>query len=170
MHLRHPKVTAPWWIPIVFCCGVMATACGIGNAMSDLPTEGSGTEMHAYGSLEFVSKEDGILAVITIEFAETPKQRARGLMDRHQLDAMHGMLFIFDSPAPRGFWMKNTYIPLDIIFVDANRRVVKIAENTTPLSKAIIPSKRAAKYVVEVNAGFSRKHNITEGVRVRWRR
>jgi uncharacterized membrane protein (UPF0127 family) len=77
-----------------------------------------------------------------------------------------GMLFIFPQEEVRSFWMKNTYIPLDIIFVDASREIVTIQSNTQPLSTEPVPSYKPAKYVIEVNAGFTSKHNIKEGDRV----
>jgi len=80
------------------------------------------------------------------------------------------MLFIFNSVEPRAFWMKNTYISLDIIFVDKDRRVVNIAENTTPLSRDIHRSMEPARYVVEVNGGVSRRFNIEKGSYIRWDR
>lgn len=73
------------------------------------------------------------------------------------------MLFIFEDERPRNFWMKNTLIPLDIIFIDSNHQVVKVIENTEPYSTSPRLSEKPAKYVVEVNAGKAREWGIKEG-------
>jgi uncharacterized membrane protein (UPF0127 family) len=74
-----------------------------------------------------------------------------------------GMLFIFDAEERQSFWMKNTHIPLDIIFVNNEKTIVHIAENCEPYSLKPIPSFEYAKYVVEVNGGYARKHGIKVG-------
>lgn len=100
---------------------------------------------------------------IDIEIAENHEEQQKGLMYRAYLPDSVGMLFIFDSEAPRNFWMKNTIIPLDIIYLDSNKKIISIAENTTPYSEKGVPSLGNAKYVVEVNAGFSKRNNIQTG-------
>jgi uncharacterized membrane protein (UPF0127 family) len=102
---------------------------------------------------------------VRIEWAITPSQLSRGLMWRDQLDADAGMLFVFGDNRPRSFWMKNTPISLDIVFIDPAGIVVAIAENTEPYSLASIPSGRPAKFVLEVNAGFTRRNGIVVGTR-----
>ena len=76
------------------------------------------------------------------------------------------MLFIFPQEIPLNFWMKNTPLPLDIIYINTDFSIVHIAENTMPYSTAQIPSKHPAKYVLEVNAGFCRQRGIVAGDRV----
>lgn len=90
---------------------------------------------------------------IQVELAQTPEEWARGLMFREKLADQEGMLFIGDREEPRSFWMKNTLIPLDILYLDAERRVVRIAERTVPLSEDPIPSVSPAKYVLEIAGG-----------------
>src|SRR5215217_5907171 len=97
---------------------------------------------------------------IDVEIAENQAERSKGLMYRPYIPDSVGMLFIFDEAAPQGFWMKNTSIPLDIIYVDENKKIVSIAKNTKPYSEESIPSLGNAQYVVEVNAGFSERNNI----------
>ncbi len=87
-------------------------------------------------------------------------------MYRNELPAFSGMLFIFPQEGPRSFWMKNTPLPLDIIYINADFTIVHIAENTTPYSTAPIPSKHPAKYVLEVNGGFCQHHGIVARDRV----
>jgi uncharacterized membrane protein (UPF0127 family) len=116
------------------------------------------------GELSFFRQVTGEkIAQIDIEIADTPAERTQGLMDRRYLPPNAGMLFIFDSPGPLSFWMKNTYIPLDIIFISEAKTIVSIAKNTTPLSEALIPSGEDAMYVVEVNAGFCDRYGIAAG-------
>jgi uncharacterized protein len=108
-------------------------------------------------------KKDQKIRKIDVEIAENEAERAKGLMYRSYIPDSVGMLFIFDRPEPQGFWMKNTSIPLDIIYVDENKKIVSIAKNTKPYSEESIPSLGNAQYVVEVNAGFTDRHNIQSG-------
>jgi hypothetical protein len=121
------------------------------------------------GDLQFL-RQDGSTAVsITVEVADTPEARIKGLMERWSLPELHGMLFIFDYPEIQGFWMHNTPLSLDMIFVDESRRILNIAESTTPMSKQTYSSRGPAKYVVEVKAGFSKRHGIEEGMKIQWK-
>jgi len=122
------------------------------------------------GDLDFLSPEEEVLASITIELAETPRDWAKGLMYRKEMPLSHGMLFVFELPEPKRFWMRNTYIPLDIIFLDEDDTIVGISENAAPLSDTNYRSPGPVKYVLEVNGGFSRQHRIKRGVRIRWKR
>ena len=81
-----------------------------------------------------------------------------------------GMLFVFNEEQPRSFWMSNTPVALDILFVDADSQVVTIAKYTTPLSSERYESGAPVQFVVEVPAGFADSHGILEGDRTRWRR
>ncbi|RMG83169.1 MAG: DUF192 domain-containing protein [Bacteroidetes bacterium] len=117
------------------------------------------------GELSFKSAETGEeLAKIDIEIADDESQQMMGLMYRKSMDENKGMLFLFDKNDPTtGFWMKNTYISLDIIFADENKKIITIYENTEPLSERSLPPAKPAVYVVEVVAGFVKKHGIKEG-------
>ena len=103
---------------------------------------------------------------VRVELALTSDQRARGLMWRDHLDEDAGMLFVFPEARDLAFWMKNTPLPLDIIFIDAEGRVVSIAENTTPYSEKSLPSAAPAQYVLEVNGGFAKKRGVAPGTRI----
>ncbi|RMD85696.1 MAG: DUF192 domain-containing protein [Candidatus Dadabacteria bacterium] len=103
---------------------------------------------------------------VRVEVAATPAARARGLMWRKSLPEGSGMLFAFPDAAPRSFWMKNTPISLDIVFIGPDRRVVRIAEHTEPFSTTPIPSRQPATWVLELPAGFCRKHGIVAGTEV----
>ncbi len=112
-----------------------------------------------------VHAEHGPVAV-RVELATTPAQQARGLMWRDELEADAGMLFVFERAEPRVFWMKNTPVSLDIIYIGDDKLVVAVASETTPFSTRPIPSGAAARYVLEVPAGFARRHGVKPGVRV----
>jgi hypothetical protein len=103
---------------------------------------------------------------VSVELATTPQEQARGLMWRERLEPDHGMLFVFEEEEPLSFWMKNTPLPLDIIYIDRDGVVVSIARDTIPFSTATIPSHAPAKYVLEVVAGFARRHGVELGTKV----
>lgn len=101
---------------------------------------------------------------LDIEVATTPEQRSTGLMNRNYLPPTSGMLFVFGSEQPLSFWMQNTYISLDIIFMDSNSRVVSIHKNTVPLQeKPTYNSSEPAQYVLETNAGWSDQVGLEVG-------
>jgi uncharacterized membrane protein (UPF0127 family) len=106
---------------------------------------------------------------LRIERAEALAQQAKGLMYRESLDENSGMLFIFTSEAKRTFWMKNTLIPLDLIFINGDKKIVEIKENFEPCREDNCPSYASvakAQYVLEVNAGFVQKNQIQIGEEV----
>ena len=100
---------------------------------------------------------------IDVEIARSIYEHSKGLMDRTSLPHNQGMLFIFEDMGPRSFWMRNTRIPLDIIYVDDRQRVVSIRKNAVPMSDESLPSEGPARYVVEVNAGFTDLYRIAPG-------
>jgi len=114
--------------------------------------------------LEIASK--GGVHVFAVEMALTPEQQAKGLMYRRSLPEGQGMLFDFQREQPTSFWMKNTYIPLDMIFIRGDGRILRIAENTVPLSEALVPSGGPVRAVLEVSGGTARKLGIAPGDRV----
>lgn len=122
------------------------------------------------GELTFRSAEGKYKLMIDIEIAETPAERERGMMYRNQMSDTQGMFFIFDGNEPRSFWMKNTHLPLDIMFVDEGGEIVTIHKNTVPYDESSLESTAPAKFVVEVVAGFSDKNGIVSGDKIVWRR
>jgi len=95
-----------------------------------------------------------------VEIALTPEQQARGLMFRKYLHPKQGMLFLYKRPQMAKFWMKNTFIPLDLIFIDAKNKVSQIHENAEPRSKKFIYSQRPIKAVLELFAGTVAHYQI----------
>ena len=102
----------------------------------------------------------------TIEIARTPDQQRQGLMWRQKLAPDAGMLFIYDIEMPVSMWMSNTLIPLDMLFIAGDGRIVHIAERTVPRSEEIISPGRAVQYVLELNGGTSSRLGIKPGDKV----
>lgn len=122
------------------------------------------------GELVFTNSNGDTISKIEIEIADDSMQREVGLMMRRRMSMDQGMLFLFDQETFQSFWMKNTIIPLDIIYVNSNREIVTIYKNTKPYSEESLPSSKPAQYVVEVNAGYADQFGIKEGDKVIWRR
>ncbi len=122
------------------------------------------------GVLRFLDRRDNLLSSIDIEIADNEASRTQGLMYRDSMAEQQGMLFVFQDEEERAFWMKNTILPLDIIYVNAKNQIVTIQKNTVPYSEDSIPSNGPAKYVVEVNAGFCERHRVAAGDHIEWSR
>jgi uncharacterized membrane protein (UPF0127 family) len=120
------------------------------------------------GSVTFLTSDKDEITTIEVAIAETPEQRSLGLMDVRNMPANKGMLFIFEHEEPLSFWMANTPLPLDLIFVNRSMQIVRIHHNAQPYSERQFPSGEPAIYVVEVNAGFCLDHDITEGQFIRY--
>lgn len=99
---------------------------------------------------------------LTVEVAATPESRATGLMNRFSLQTDHGMLFVFEAPQPLAFWMKNTYVPLSIAFVDRNGRIVNI-EDMRPQDESTHWSRAPALYAIEMRQGWFAARGIAAG-------
>ena len=106
---------------------------------------------------------DGDATMFTVEIADTDESRERGLMFRQRLPEDRGMLFDFGDPRPVAMWMKNTYIPLDMLFIRADGTIAYIAENTVPKSLDTIGITEPVKAVLELAAGTTKKKDIHSG-------
>ena len=115
------------------------------------------------GSLTLFTKDSLTIIHLDIEIADTEYERETGMMYRPTMKPYRGMLFIFEDEAPRSFYMKNTEIPLDIIFLDAQQKVVNIQKNAKPFNQGSLPSEGPAKYVLEVNGGLADSWNLSKG-------
>lgn len=134
------------------------------NTADTTEAEAIEIKFNKQGTLSFISSESrDALSTIDIEVANTDQLRARGLMYRKSIPQDAGMLFVFNHEEMQGFWMKNTYIALDMLFVNAERQIVTIHMNTTPMKEWNYASTAPALYVVEVNAGYCLQNNIKEG-------
>ncbi len=139
---------------------VAASFIAVGASLAVwLPAQAAGT-----ATIEIVSIT-GVHA-FAVELAITEQEHERGLMFRKALPEGTGMLFDFKHDQPVSFWMHNTYIPLDMIFIGGNGRIVHIAENAKPLSDALIPSTRPVRAVLEVIGGTAEKLGIAAGDQV----
>ena len=116
-----------------------------------------------------VIRGPGAAVEVSLEVAATPAERERGLMYRRSLAEGRGMLFVFDADGNQSFWMKNTLIPLDLLFIARDGTVVGIHANATPLSTANIAVGKPSRYVLEVPGGWAARHGISAGARVEFR-
>ncbi|MBN8585961.1 MAG: DUF192 domain-containing protein [Ignavibacteria bacterium] len=122
------------------------------------------------GEVYFQDSLKNLKKKIDVEIAETEETRHLGLMFRENMPEDQGMLFLFPAEEFQSFYMKNTIMPLDIMFVNSKKQIVKIHRRTEPFSEKSLPSMKPSMYVVEVNAGFSDKYNIKEGDHIDWRK
>ncbi|WP_422105645.1 DUF192 domain-containing protein [Winogradskyella sp.] len=109
---------------------------------------------------------DSIIKTLDIEIADNEYETQTGLMYRTELGIQQGMLFIFPDVQMRSFYMKNTKIPLDIIYIDEDKRIVSFQKNAKPFDERSLPSEVPAKYVLEINAGLSDEWQLEVGDRI----
>jgi uncharacterized protein len=138
-------------VALLACCSVFGGATALARAAGQ-------------DTIDIVTRS-GVHA-FSVELATSAAEQERGLMFRKELPEGHGMLFDFQTEQQVSFWMHNTYIPLDMIFIAADGRIVHIAENAKPMSDDLIPSVRPVRAVLEVIAGTVRKFGIASGDRV----
>ncbi len=116
-------------------------------------------------------KENDTVVKLDIELAESDYEQQTGLMHRSSMEMNQGMLFIYKDERPRPtFYMKNTKIPLDLIYINSDMNVVEMNENATPFDETPIRANQPAQYVLEVNAGFVEKYNITDSLNVSFKK
>ena len=120
------------------------------------------------GRLVFFDDAGAVRVAIVIELAATPAEKRKGLMGRHKMDDTVGMLFVYDRAADRVFWMRNTSISLDILFISEDRKVINIASHTVPDTEKRYRSTAPAMYVVEVVSGFCERYGIKQGTHLNW--
>lgn len=116
----------------------------------------------------YKGKTKDTATALEIEVVDDAYEITTGLMFRKKMEPNRGMLFLFQDVDMRSFWMKNTHIPLDIVFIAEDKTIVNIQKNTTPFSEKSVPSTGPAKYVLEVNAGTADKYGWKEGDGVTW--
>lgn len=110
---------------------------------------------------------DGGSARFSVEVADDPAERARGLMYRDELAMGHGMLFVYDAPQTVAFWMKNTRLPLDMLFIGSDGRILTLHENAVPFDETAIPGGEGVQFVLEINGGLSRRLGLRPGAVLR---
>jgi uncharacterized protein len=141
------------------------TGCG-----SEPPTVPAEIAFRGDGLLDFIRPDSTVIVRIAIEIADSDSSQIRGLMDRRSLPDRGGMLFYYDSVEERSFWMRSTPLPLDIMFIGEDDRIVNVVERTVPYSDARINSVGPVAHVLEVRAGFAKRYGIESGTRIHWRR
>jgi len=117
-----------------------------------------------------IQKSDGSQISLKVEIADNDEERMKGLMFRKTMGINVGMLFVFDQDTFNPFWMKNTPLPLDILFISSDKRIVAIAEKTVPFSEKLIESGAYYRFALELNAGFVAKHKIQKGDKIIYER
>ncbi|MDP8232824.1 MAG: DUF192 domain-containing protein [Candidatus Zophobacter franzmannii] len=132
------------------------------GSMGDTQAETKQYPFTKHGILS-VKDKNVHLADFEIEIVETPEKQEMGLMYRKQMAPNRGMLFPYDNPQPVSFWMKNTYLPLDMIFIDSDMKIVQISRDTVPYSEDPVPCFTPVIYVLELNAGISDMAGLTIG-------
>lgn len=143
-------------MPLVLLLALVAVSCGD----DDLPkakTSDRATVTVSAG---------GVSAKVTVEIAATERQREQGLMLRQSMAEDAGMLFLFPTDTTVGFWMRNTYLPLDIAYIDASGKVLEI-RRAQPLDEAPLTPKGPYRYTLEVNQGWFERHGFGPGANVR---
>ncbi len=135
--------------PLTLCVAFFTSNLAFGATVTELPTTALTIGTHK----------------LIAEVANTPDQRAVGLMHRFSLKPDHGMLFVFERPEPLGFWMKNTYVALSIAFIDESGRILNI-EDMKPQTEISHSSRGPAKFALEMRKGWFAERNIEPGAEV----
>lgn len=151
---------------------LLLAACSIQAADPAMAPVAERPATHSVSGLEIipvtVTTADGDVHEFSVEVARSPREQAQGLMFRTEMAPDEGMLFPRDPPRPASFWMKNTVLPLDIIFIGADNRVINVAANTMPYSEDPVISEGPAAAVLELKAGRAAELGIGPGALVRW--
>jgi uncharacterized membrane protein (UPF0127 family) len=148
---------------------LLHAAAAAAVAVSCAPAPGGATpQAGAAEPRVVVETAAGARHVVRVELARTDPERARGLMYRERLDDEAGMLFLFSEREDHGFWMKNTLIALDMIFIDEDGTIAGIVERAAPHSLQLRSVGAPSRFVLEVNGGWSAAHGVKKGDRVRF--
>jgi len=153
---------------LLFACRPEKQDMDSGAVVDSLPKPE--LQFHHDGELKIFDAKDKEITTFKIEIAQTVDSRMRGLMQRESMEDDQGMLFIHEYPDFHSFWMKDTYLPLDMIFIDENKRIFYIHENAEPFSEDLIFPDAKALYTLELKAGISKRWNLKPGDRIRWTR
>ncbi len=153
-------------LAVVSATGISAGGCQRAPSPAG-PATGS-TAGPARGTEVVLQLHSGAEVHVAVEIARSEGERARGLMYRRSLEGGSGMLFLFPKPDHLKFWMRNTYIPLDMIFLGEDHRVNYVEENAEPLTDSPRGPEVLSQYVLEVPGGWARTHGIEPGVTARF--
>lgn len=160
-----PPAKTKWWILFLLVPAIIAFIyTSIPKSQANV-----GPQFEKEGEL-IIERDGQKIAEIDIEIADNQADITQGLMYRSQMDEDHGMLFLMPSTEDQSFWMLNTEIPLDIIFVGEDQRIINVAANTTPGSLDPVSSTAPARYVLEVNGGYAQRKGLKAGDLLSWTR
>ncbi|WP_049972203.1 DUF192 domain-containing protein [Haladaptatus cibarius] len=162
---------------LVVCSGCMGLGINSDGPMQSPDQSGDQSATAGTATQETTNAEENVSASfvtngertnVTLEVANSPDERSQGLMHRESLPENHGMVFVFDEAQPQTFWMKNTPLPLDIIFISADGTVINVEQadpqpNASDLELDRYSSDEPAKYVVEMRQGFANREGIESG-------
>lgn len=153
------------FLSIVLCCSaIFLIACG--EKKSEQLIQDT-VRFNKEGSVTIVSSAgDTLKSTLEIEFAETDYEIQTGLMYRDKMENNQGMLFVFKQEAPHSFYMKNTLIPLDLLFIRSDSTIARIAKNARPLDESSIPSGEPIQFVLEIKAGMSTAWGLNTNDRI----
>ncbi|MBP1839393.1 DUF192 domain-containing protein [Formosa algae] len=155
------KITKLIFSIILLGLATLTLACKEEKKESVTPTE---ITFKKEGELTlYKAKTDSIIKVLDIEIADTGYDRETGLMYRSSMEENRGMLFVFPKEEPRAFYMKNTQIALDLIYIGKNQTVVSISKNAKPMDETSLLSYEPAMYVLEINAGLADLWQLKKG-------
>jgi uncharacterized membrane protein (UPF0127 family) len=165
---RLPRQRRAWMIVlvIIIVLGVVLLLTR-NRADTDMPFAPT---FKKQGELTFINREDKSIVTIDIEIADDESKREVGMMGRRTMEERQGMLFIFEQEEMASFWMKNTIVPLDMLFINKLGEIVTVCKNTTPFSEQSYSATAPALFVLEVNAGFADRFGIKVGDRINWKR
>lgn len=143
-------------------------SCSDKNEYKNVSDDNTNSErvLEYTAEVSFVRSEGDTISTVNVAVSDDNRSRSEGLMNVMELPENSGMIFIFENDQPRSFWMANTPLPLDIIFVNSEMTIVRIHRNTQPYSQRSIQSGDPARFVVEVNAGYTLRHDIREGMKI----
>ncbi len=154
-----------WWILALLVPAIIA------YIFMSIPKSSSSTTVGPTFTKEgelVILRGDQTLATLDIEIADTREDITRGMMYRPSMAQNHGMLFLMETTDIQSFWMLNTLLPLDIIFISEEQRIINIAANTPPKSLESVSSTAPARYVLEVNGGYAAEKGLQPGDLLQW--
>jgi uncharacterized membrane protein (UPF0127 family) len=140
------------------------------KAENNLPTSTAAPRFKKQGELTLTTSNGKSIVSIDIEIADNAATREVGMMGRPVNEERQGMLFVFEEEEYAAFWMRNTILSLDMIFINKQGQVITVHKNTKPFSDDSYPASGLTMFVLEVNAGFADKYGIKEGDRMSWKR
>lgn len=156
------------YLPIILLSVIMLIGTSCTSEKESNKQQKAGRILNFTDTVTFIDTSNNEISTIRVALADEQDERNQGLMDVNDLPGDAGMLFIFPEEEPLSFYMANTPLPLDIMFVNSDSVIVRIHHNTSPFDSKQLPSDAPAKYVVETNGGYAVSKDIREGHKIRF--